>query len=79
MVCGPTSSSSALNNSKPTFDATVKRSSLSDPTIYKIVYRAVDEELEITCKSFEKNGRAKGFEPSTSWSRINARKSRKSI
>src|SRR5216684_8307893 len=37
---------------------------------YKIIYSAVDEKPEITCKCLKELVGANGFEPSTSWSRI---------
>jgi hypothetical protein len=40
-----------------------------DSTIYKNAYSAVDEKPDIACKCFKELVGAKGFEPSTSWSR----------
>jgi hypothetical protein len=37
--------------------------------IYKFIYSAVDEKLEIAWKCLKRMVGAKGFEPSTSWSR----------
>ena len=42
---------------------------LEDLTVYKIVYSAVDEKPEIAWKCLKIMVGAKGFEPSTSWSR----------
>ena len=37
--------------------------------VYKIIYSAVDEKPEVTCKYLKELVGANGFEPSTSWSR----------
>src|SRR6267378_682027 len=42
---------------------------LEDPPAYKIIYSAVDEKPEVTCKCLKRMVGANGFEPSTSWSR----------
>ena len=42
---------------------------LRDIAVYKIIYSPVDEKPEIARKLLKKMVGAKGFEPSTSWSR----------
>jgi hypothetical protein len=42
---------------------------LEDSTTYKNAHSAVDENPENACKCLKKLVGAKGFEPSTSWSR----------
>jgi len=46
---------------------------LEDFTVYRIIYSAVDEKTENACKWLKKLVGAKGFEPSTSWSRTRSR------
>jgi hypothetical protein len=42
---------------------------LANMTLYKIIYSAVDEKPEITCKWLKELVGAIGFEPTASWSR----------